>query len=209
MATILTDDFNSYNDGNLIGQGSWGQVESYGGGTVQGTVVKEGAKAVQVVTNSDVSTCNAKDGGTAVSPGSLAVYFRITAHASWESDGYVIIARIGESAAWNAKVQIIAYYDGYIKYLNSGATYTNIVAFSDDQWYCLQIEWKGSGASSEVRYRIDDGSWTEWVAPYLDWTTGLRWWGFGSGHDLNNNPAYIDYIAEEPITAFIPKVIIT
>ena len=43
MATIFEDNFNSYNDGNLNGQGGW---SGHTGFQVQGTVVKEGAKGM-------------------------------------------------------------------------------------------------------------------------------------------------------------------
>jgi len=203
MATIFEDDFNSYNDGNLIGQGGWEEFSGYAGDLVQGTVVKEGAKAVKIVTNSDVSHCNCKDGPSAVSPGRAVVYFYATNHASWATNAFVNIARLGETGAWNCKIQIIAKQDGHFYYLNSGGSEVDLGTFSDEQWYCIEIEWQGIGANSEVRYRINGGSWTSWVAPFSDWTTGLKWWGIGCGHNLNNNPAYIDYIAEYP---YMPPV---
>ena len=205
MPTIFEDDFNSYNDGDLIGQGGWEQVPGYNGNEVQGVVVMEGAKAVKLVSNTDVSLIQAKDGASAISPGRLTVYFKATGHTNWATNAFVTIARIGETGAWDARFQVMAKQNGKFYYWDPGLNEIEFGTFSDDQWYCIEIEWRGSGADSEVRYRINGGTWTSWVAPYRDWTNGLKWWGFGSAHNLNNNPAYIDYIAEYPYTPPVGK----
>jgi hypothetical protein len=46
MATILTEDFNTLNDGNINGQNGWSVAG--GTGTIQGTTVYEGAKALTI-----------------------------------------------------------------------------------------------------------------------------------------------------------------
>lgn len=158
MATIFSDNFNSYTNGDLNGQGSWSGSVAF---DVQGTTTYEGAKAVQGDSNANIDKV-----GTGVTPGSISVYIR--------SNKTTVQLGLHLKEGANLKIFFDLMANGNIQYRNPDSTWTTVLAsYAADTWYNLQIEWRNSGVDSEVRYRVDSGSWTAWVAPFVDWTTNL------------------------------------
>ena len=199
MATILTDNFNSYTDGNLDGQGSWGYY--LGHPQVQGTTVKEGAKAVaNGSSGDDVSTKT----GTARTAGKTTFYALMKDHASWTS-GRRLEFRCIQGSNWGSTpfIDVGFWQDGYIKIWDGATGWVNIQTYNDDQWYCVEIEWRNS-PDYKFHARINGGTWTNWYAGYGgNWTSGLNVVGF----DLYCNlypKQFLDYIAEDPIPTGIP-----
>jgi hypothetical protein len=92
---------------------------------------------------------------------------------------------------------------GDIEYYLDGPPYVAIFPggadYSANTWYCLQVEWRGSGASSEVRYQLDSNGWTSWIAPAYDWTTGLDIVWFEADTRPNGGSAYYDNICSAPL----------
>lgn len=195
MATIFEDDFNSYTDGDLNTQGGWGGKITF---DVQGVVVKEGAKAVINQTAGDQTM--SKD-GVALTDGKISFYARVHDHANWGSGKYIIFV-IHSGSPWLTHPSILAAkfgQDGWLAY-DGG----NILEFNDDQWYLIECEWRSSPDYKE-RVRIDGGAWQDWAAGYGgDWTAGLKAFGINY-YCASGDPAYFDYIAEEPYVAVKPK----
>ena len=180
MATIFEDDFNSYDDGDLNGQGDWSANAIW---DVQGTIVKEGAKAVKA-TNGNWYEMS-KD-GTARTDGRITFYVRAA-----QTDAHLncLLRQVG---AADFAMSLYFNGDGNIQYKDD-VGYHTIQAYSADQWYEVEVEWRSS--DHKLRYRIDEGDWTDWKATWLNWTTGFdRVWitQYGTG------TFYVDYIAENP-----------
>lgn len=186
MATIFEDDFNSYSDGDLNAQGGWDANAIY---DVQGSVVKEGAKAVRFTGSS--GWLNMNKAGTLQVEGRSVVYVRKTSAAT-RINPYSREGAAAVGFCWDVS------NDGNIKYYMNGG-WNTLQAYNVDQWYCLQAEWHSS-PSHQIRYKVDDGEWTAWGTPLGNWTNGLDGWA----HDYYSTDAgaigYIDYIAENPYT---------
>ncbi len=187
MATILTEDFNSYNDGDLEGQGSW--TLQYGSASqikIQGTTVKEGAKAPEGHTTLD---SNVQKTGSQCNDGRITYYVCI---GTADKRGCAIYLTEGGAI----RVQVTFWTDGYIKYYD-GSAYQSIVAYAVDTWHCIEIEWRSS--DHNARYRVDGGTWTDWDTVQVAWTNYLD--RVVLSH-TGNDPVvyqYWDHIAENPI----------
>lgn len=185
MATIFSDNFNSYTNGALVGQGGWTNQLNGSYYTVQETTVKEGAKAVQVSDNTSINIEVYKT-GTVVDTGRITVYMRRSDTAGRAT--FALKGDIGYSAYFRLD------NDGYIKYYGNGA-WNTWGAYLANTWYTLEIEW--NGGTDQIRYRVDEGTWTAWLTPLNTWTTGLNrvefWCYQGSGS------SFWDYIAEYPL----------
>jgi len=181
MATIFEDNFNSYNDGDLNGQGSWSGNSTF---KIQGTTVKEGTKAVYW--DGSVADATIHKTGTTVADGRITFYLRA---GQTNKRGLVYIREGTDNKFW-----VGFYDDGYIKYSGSSGD-TNFGTYSANQWYEFEVEWRSS--DKKFRLRVNGGTWTDWFLPFYG--------GFSSGvNDFllhTQNPAgeiWVDYIAEEP-----------
>ncbi len=187
MATILTDDFNSYNDGNLDGQGSWVFVAGTDYHTqVSATQVYEGAKAV----HAPVGNNNTYKEGTGLTDGRVTVYGRPDAT---NKDNYFIIRETASN-----RIHLLFASDGNIKILNNDGSVTATIktGYSSATWYCIEAEWHSSPAK-ECRGRVNGGTWSDWLA--TTWTTNVNRYAFFSGS--TGGGIYWDYIAENPYAA--------
>jgi hypothetical protein len=157
--TILTENFNSYSDGDLSGQGSWLGENTW---DVEGTTVYEGAKAVSV-TDSGISYSIYKN-GTSQANGAISAWLRQDSNtdsggAFHIHEGATLIVGSGFSSA------------GQIRYRDS-VGWNNYGAYSADTWYNFQIEWHDA-PTKQFRFRVDAGAWTDWKSPVNAWTTGV------------------------------------
>jgi len=183
--TILTDDFNSYTDGSLEDQSSWaidGGVED--SIVVQGTTVKEGAKAIDNTSGNDE---NVKQTGSDVADGRITYYARVGATNQYGS-GFRLYS--GDTQC----VTVIFWNDGNLIYKDSANSNVTLLAgYSANTWYCIEIEWRSSDHT--VRYRVNEGTWTDWVAPRNSFTSlnAVRLDTYGA-----NSHNMFDYIAEYP-----------
>jgi len=198
MATIFEDDFNSYNDGDLNGQGGWSGDKSF---DIQGTTTKEGAKAVQNADTGGSYIVVAKT-GTAQSDGRISIYLRrssqITAHGLmtrielFSGTTQCIVVGLGYDSG--SGKYLVGYYAG-------GWQWTN-VSWSANTWHNIEIEWRSS--DHQARFRVDGGPWTDWVvANNTSWTTldivklAVQYQTGGA--------SYFDYIAEYPYTLLVGR----
>jgi len=161
---IYEQKFNTLNDGDINGQDSW---TGTAGVEVQTTTKYEGAKALQMV--HDGIAQNAQREITAIAEGSMYVAMMKTDNNSDESN-FQLRAAGGGSIAANIKFSS----GGKIQYYASG--YVDIISYTANQWYILNIEFDYAVQGTKYRVRVNDGtSWsvfTSWVdAGQGAWTT--------------------------------------
>lgn len=150
----LTENFDSYTDGDLNGQGSWS------GGTdfdIQGTTTQGGAKAVL---HTAAASGSVSKSFTGASTGVQSLYGRVadTSDGTWS-------VRIGEAGAAKHYVKTnggnVTYFDG--------ATYATLGAISVDTWFQIDIQW--DAATDQARYRLNGGSWSAYASGVATYTT--------------------------------------
>jgi len=182
--TIFIDDFNSYNNAVLTGQGGWDGANTY---SVQETISKEG-KAVEL--NADGSSYTIYKYGTGTTTdGNIGMYL---AHDdAGLSDGPLF--KLYENTTYVARIGFAGGGDIY-SYKNGG--YDLIIENPvPDQWYWCEIEWASTPAH-KIRYRVDDGEWSEWFDPVNDWTTGINRVQLEGPNGTNLQ--YWDFISDTP-----------
>jgi hypothetical protein len=187
MATILTDDFNSYTDGDIVGQGDWVKYDHTGKMYVQDSVVKEGAKALgSYVTGDNIAMIEKT--GTARTDGQLVYYVRLT--------NTNMTAMLWAKENTSSRFGCYFANDGKIKYYTG--SFTEIQSsYNANQWYEVKIEWRSS--DHKVRYSIDGEVKTDWVSPNSAWTTGVNKIYIQANY-ASDESVYFDHIAEEPYT---------
>lgn len=142
----LTDNFDSYSNSDLNGQGGWSGDTDF---DVQDTVVIQGTKTVAAT--GDGARADCKKSFTAESTGKQVFYIRST-DASKDCGGI----QLGKTATAVISIIISA---GYLKYYD-GSAYQPIQAVSSNTTYKVEVEWDCS--TNQARYRVDDGAWTSW-----------------------------------------------
>lgn len=187
MATILTDNFNAYNDGDLNGQGSWSGDAAF---DIQGDVVREGAKAVRMI-GSTGSALDIVKTGSQLSEGKITVYHRRTSVGATE---YSFPIRLYEDTTLCSGIQ---FADGTIYLLTNSVWVDTGYNFVADTWYAVEVEWREDAGNPQVRMRVDGGAWYGWYDTYADWTTGLNKLMFRN--QSSSTTAYYDHVAENPI----------
>lgn len=162
--TIFVDDFNSYNNGSLNGQGGWLGHPAY---QVLDNLTKEGDKAVH--SSSFASPVVIRKSGTLLSDGQITFYVR---RFDANQPG-VFSFKLKEGV--DAKVEVRGNFGGNagFQYVDGvAASYVNFgVPFNFETWYAVQIQWRS--ADHAVRYAIDNGIWTDWVVSIAPWAAGL------------------------------------
>ena len=183
-STIFTDDFNSYVNGNLGGQGGW--VGSSSNTAVQSSILFEGSKAVSI-SKIPPGMASMEKKGITVNSGQIVLHVRGyiggTTHPSFniqlkENDN----TRLSFKATTGSP---FSYYNSDV----SGYTSFNPLMISE-QWYKIQIEWRGS--DHKARYRVNDGNFTDWRGGFGDWILGLNTIRI----DLVDGLGYVDLIEE-------------
>lgn len=146
--TIFCDDFNSYIDGNLNGQGSWSGSTDF---QIQGITVFEGAKAVYV---KSLGTDQILKIGNPIDTGTLAFYWRIVAGAS---NGLYVRESVGD----NPVFQILADKEGTGQYRIRAAdnSYTSIGAINVNSWDLIELDWTGNPTYT-YKGRVNGGAWS-------------------------------------------------
>lgn len=127
MAFPLVDNFNSYSDGNLNGQGSW----TVGTGTVeiQGTTVKEGTKAVKLTCAGAEAQAYKSVSGT--TSGTQTFYVRPTVTTGF---GRFVLCTSDDQAyvRFDDSGKIIWKHGG-------GGAASEIMSYSANQWYGVKF----------------------------------------------------------------------
>jgi len=159
---IVQDNFNSYTNGSIIGQGNW---ESYVNGEnfiVQETTIFEGYKSLY---NNSIADSVIGKMGIPLASGKQVFYVRTENRSNWGFylDGNVQV-RVSKGL-WASGAPGLAFAsvtfkkNGNVAYYDSvGDVYQNFATYNDNEWTLLEIEWR----PSEARYRVKDGVWTDW-----------------------------------------------
>ena len=189
----LIDNFDSYNDGNLNGQGGW---TAQAATNVQGTVFY-GASGKALGKTGDLTAGSNYVSITSEADGNQIVYLQYNATAN---------GNVGVILYENTTILARIYIDASAaKALLWGAAFTQIAgSLSTGTWYKLEIQWRSS--DWYVQGRMDDGTWTGWLAPVNTITTGVNKIGVWTN---NTGAVYWDEFSEtgaeeEPI---IPNII--
>jgi hypothetical protein len=186
MATLLTDDFNSYSVGNLNGNGTW--VEGEETWKVQTAVTSEGTAAAHNNTNS--TGLYARGAGTGVDAGRMSYYVRLDStsnnlqmhvpHSTDINHDCFMVSMNGEGGAkW--------------QYRDNGGYHNLAATWSANTWYCVEIEWT---AGDQYQFRIDGASWNGYYNFYDASTPTYILFYYDNLSTTGN--AYFDYIAEYP-----------
>ena len=165
---IVEDNFNSYTDGNLLGQGGWVDYKDGYNFKIQGSSVFEGGKAVYVNASDDSVIVKS---GNALSDGRQSFYIKTQNRANWGyyANGNTQIRLLkgtwGGAAEFRSFVGVSFRSDGnvaYSQYNNPpGELFQNFATYNDNEWTLLEIEWRSS--DKKARYRVNSGTWTEWL----------------------------------------------
>jgi len=162
MATIIEDNFNSYNDGDLNGQGDWSGDTKF---DIQGTTVYEGAKAVKII--GDNTQRFIEKTGNQLSEGTQVFYLRKN-----NTDTQDAMVDFKEDSTG---VTDIKFGDtGKITIRTSGDVERELSSYSADTWYKITFEWKEDAGNPQIRAKVDDGDWSSWYDPKNDWSTGIN-----------------------------------
>jgi hypothetical protein len=148
MSSIIEEDFNSYDDGDLNGQGDWSGSSDF---DVQGDVVKEGAKAVEFTAQSTPAVIFKT--GTTTTDGKIGVYLRVD--EAYPGGSAMVYIRGGATI-----VGAFGMRNNEIRYLGTSSFTTLVTDYTLGQWYFVQMEWRSS--DDKMRFRVDDGTWTDW-----------------------------------------------
>jgi hypothetical protein len=164
LAAIVQDGFNSYTNGNLLGQGGWFDYKNGQNFKVQGDSVFEGTKAVYVNALADSVIVKS---GNALSDGKQALYVKTQNRANW---GYYVNGNAqvrllkgtwGGSAEFRNFLGVTFRSDGNVTYYDPiNGVYQNFATYNDNEWTLLEFEWRSS--DKKARYRVNNGAWTDW-----------------------------------------------
>lgn len=193
---IVVDDFNSYSDGSIVGQGSWQSYVNGSNFVIQGAVVNEGVKALH---NNSFGDSVVGKQGTSQADGKQAVCFRTENRADWgfySADGN---AGIRVSKGLNASgapglsfASVSLKQDGNVAYYDQVAdVYSNFATYNDNEWTLLELEWRSSDKTA--RYRVNSGTWTDWK-PFANSAsfTGFDYVNFGFVLPSGSGGVYFD-----------------
>lgn len=142
-AVIILDDFNSYTDGTLDGQGGWTGSSLY---SIQATTTYEGAKAVKFPNPPEFIDKDI----TPQTDGIIGFYLR----NDNLTDTRVILTSSGTN-----RYQIQLDSSGDINF--NGSTAETLGTYTLSTWYYLEIEIDATGNLARGRY--DGGTWSSWL----------------------------------------------
>lgn len=160
--SILTETFNDYNLGTLLGQNGWSNYAVGESFLVKNLSRKNNAVYVNRLYDSVVTKT-----GTSLVDGRQTVMVKTENRTSWGNvpDGNVQV-RISD-APWGAGtsrfVAVTFKADGNVAYYDKQTdVYQNFAVYQDNRWTQLDIEWRSSDKTA--RYRVNRGAWTEWIS---------------------------------------------
>lgn len=160
MAQPFTDNFDSYSDGDLNGQGGWSGHAAF---DIQGTTVQGGSKAVKIIF--DAGTKTIAKSGALTADGDWIIYMRVSGLVSdqrW-------ILQLGEGGTLCYTVRF--YWDGTLIQSIQGGSWTTITTYSANTWHKIRVQWRSSDKKHNVT--IDDSSSSGWVNGAASFTNGI------------------------------------
>ena len=184
FSSLLTDNFNSYTDGALHGQGGWSGSTNI---TVQGTTVYEGAKAITAtgMASRVVSKiCPEKECGyvSFMARRDISTGLPATYQGAYTEDSTPLV------------IAEIAMFGANIAYTSNWTWHTIVPNYLLNQWYKLDMCWLGP-PTYKCKYRVNDGDWSAWVPRQMIASTGPAKKITLQTQALSGNGiAYLDYI---------------
>lgn len=189
--TIMTEDFNSYTNGDLNGQGSWSgstlfDIQTATAGNPEGVGV---GKEVYMGGGGTPGDDVVKTGST-VGTGKTSFYWRTGV------TNKVVVTKFQDDLTVVWEVRFMD--DGNMD-ISGNATEDIITSYSANTWYLVEVEWQAS--DDTVRARGDGGDWTNWLATKVA-TDGLNQIQM---EQINTTNAYWDHFAEEPYSSAVAE----
>lgn len=157
---IVCDDFNSYTNGSVVGQGGWESDKDGHNFIVQDVVTNEGAKAIHASALADSVIVKA---GNTRTDGRQTFSVRTENRSNW---GFYVDGnaqfRVSKSTWGGSRFAAVSLRsDGHVAYYDPIAgAYLNFDTYNDNEWTLIEIEWRSSDA--KVRFRVNSGTWTDW-----------------------------------------------
>ncbi|MEK7610364.1 MAG: hypothetical protein AAB468_01290 [Patescibacteria group bacterium] len=189
---VLCENFNSFLDGSVVGQGGWTDRENGNRWLAQGLVFKEGAKALSNF-NSMGESIITKNTGRALADGRQSFWVKTQNRASYVSFHSENVQLGMYQGSWDGPSRIVVAFNknGNVNYIDARTdTRVNFGSYEDDTWNLINIEWRS--ADKTARYKLNNGSWTDWV-PF---TGGPSFTGFDAigldGANLGIGGVYVD-----------------
>lgn len=185
-ATIISEDFNSYNNGDLDGQGDW--VKTSNTISVRGyTTGNPEGSGKEIYSGGTAADSDYYIIGTAQTDGRITFYER----KKLNNEGYTYF--ILHDGSDNYNINVMFNSSGRIVY-RGGGVWNDLQGYSADTWYMIEIEWRSS--DGKVRYQIDGGGWTDWVNKAAAGTPEKV--ALYHSHASVNDEVSVDYIMENP-----------
>ncbi len=184
---VVEENFNSYSDGVVVGQGGWYDRANGLPWVVEGSVVQEGAKAIYNNNTGADSVITKNNGGNKLADGKQSFYIRTENRSAWNTRATNFQLGIFQGS-WDGPSRVTLGFekDGHVNYVNgSNDARVNFDTYTDNAWNLVDIEWRSSDASA--RYRINSGAWTNWIpftggASFTGFdTVGFVTWYLGTG----------------------------
>ena len=199
--SIIQDNFNSYTNGSIVGQGGWQSYDTLGYNfIVQDVLVFEGAKALYCNTTADNVVGKQ---GSLLMDGKQTFYVRTENRGGWNpvttDDGNAQL-RITKGL-WGAGIAMTFTRDGYVTYLDPVLhSYEKFAPYNDNEWTKVEAEWRSIDITA--RYCVNSGVWTDWKPLWhIDSFQGLDYvnfaFDFRSG---GSGGVYFDNAVPEPST---------
>lgn len=182
LTPLVTDNFNSYQNGLLWGQGGWTDIVNGESFIVQSVDTCEGGKAISnnyhdgpaIITKSVAPLSNGKQ----------SIHFKTSNRAGWTSneDGNIQIRitkglfNSGNPYAGHpfinspsnhpsSFIAVTLRKNGYVTYYDSSQmAFKDFGIYNDNEWTQLEVEWRSSDKTA--RYRVGNGAWTAWLPFY-------------------------------------------
>lgn len=190
---FIPDNFNKYINSSVVGQGGWFNRENGLQWVVQGTVVKEGKKALYNNSNDSLESIITKTGGIALANGKQYFYVRTENRSGWGDFRSGQNVQMGVyQGSWDGPARVVFTFmkDGHVAYIAPVGGYINFDTYNDNDWNLAEIEWRTIDKSA--RFRVNNGAWTNWI-PFTGGSsfTGFDTVGIGSVL-LGTGGVYID-----------------
>jgi len=191
-APPLTDDFNAYNDGELVGQGDWAGLNNKW--WIEGDDVFEGAKALEYKGGGGAGIYKI---GTAQTDGQITFYIK-----QYHTDqNYAGMQFVLADASYNQIIIGIDYdLESKIYYQTNAPPYFNPIGDTIyNEWFYIQLKWQADG---HFQYNLNGEGWSEWLDVQfpVQWVNVDRVKLLTSSNSNASNYPVVDYIAEETQT---------
>lgn len=162
--SIIQENFNTYINGSIVGQGGWIDRANGLPYVVQDVVKREGGKALYN-NNTGADSVITKTGGTALANGREFFYIRTENRSGWGnySFGENVQVRISKGS-WDSTAYVVLSLkkDGHAGYVdNITDKWVDFDTYTDNAWTLVEIEWRTIDKSA--RFRVNNGVWTNWI----------------------------------------------